>query len=120
VPQVADRVLDAAASHPLRDYTGAFEHPGFGTFTIVQDGEHLKGRYHDLEYTFMHYHYDVFVVTQERLALSLKGSFSTNLTGEFQSFSIGLGLEAGTKPIVFRRAADRSPLEKAFAGSIHR
>ena len=110
--QGADRGPGAPASHPLSDYTGVFEHPGFGTFTMVQEGEHVQGRHHDLEYIFTHAHDEVFEVTQERLGLRLKGSFSTNLKGGIESFSIGLGLEAGTPPIVFRRVADRSPAEK--------
>jgi hypothetical protein len=56
---------------------------------------------------FTHYHYDVFMVVQEHFDVSLKGSFSTNLKGEIESFSINNGLEPGTKPIVFLRAADR-------------
>ncbi len=110
----ADRVPDAPPSHALSAYAGEFEHPGFGTFAIVQDGEHLKGIYNDLEYTFTHHHYDVFMVAQERFDISLKGSFSTNLKGDIESFSIGLGVEPGTKPIVFLRAADKSMQEKSF------
>jgi Domain of unknown function (DUF3471) len=72
----------------LRDYTGVCEHPGFGTPTIVQDGERLLRRHHDLEYTFTHAQYDVFALTQERLVLRLTGSFATNLKGEIESFFI--------------------------------
>src|SRR5581483_6514709 len=82
--------------------------------TIVQDGDCLKGFYNDLEYTFTHLHYDVFIVEQERFDLSCKGSFAINLKGEIEHFSIALGLEPGTKPLVFTRAADKSMQEKGF------
>lgn len=104
----ANPVPDAPPSHSLSAYAGNFVHPGYGTFTIKQDGDSLKGIYNDLEYTFKHHHYDVFVVSQERLEASFKASFSMNLDGEIESFSIGLGREPGVKPIVFVRAADKS------------
>ena len=39
----ANRIPDAPLTHPLSDYAGEFEHPGYGTFTIVLDGDSLKG-----------------------------------------------------------------------------
>src|SRR5690242_15619131 len=60
--QTAKRITDAPLTHPLSAYTGAYEHPAYGTFTITQEGETLKGRYNDLDYTFAHQHYDIFEV----------------------------------------------------------
>jgi hypothetical protein len=37
-----------------------------------------------------------------------------NLKGDIESFSIALGLEPGTKPLIFTRAADKSMQEKGF------
>jgi hypothetical protein len=93
---------------------GEFEHPAYGTFTIEQDGDKLKGFYNDLEYTFTHLHYDVFAIELARMEVNTKGSFTTNLAGDIESFSIALGLEPGIKPFVFTRAADRSMQEKGF------
>lgn len=107
-------VPNAPLTHPLSDYAGDFEHPAYGTFTIAQDGDRLKGRYNDLEYTFTHLHYDVFMVEQERFEINTKGSFAMNLNGEIESFSIALLLEPGMKPLVFTRAADKSMQEKGF------
>ena len=108
------RVPDAPLTHPLSDYAGEFEHLAYGTFTIAQDGDRLKGFYNDLEYTFTHLHYDVFVVEQERFEITSKGSFAMNLKGDIEHFSIALGLEPGMKPFVFTRAADKSMQEKGF------
>ena len=110
----ASRVPDAPLTHPLSDYAGEFEHPAYGTFTIVQDGDKLKGFYNDQEYAFTHLHYDVFTIEQERFEINCKGSFAINLKGDIESFSIALGLEPGTKPFVFTRAADKSMQEKGF------
>ena len=112
--QTEGRIPDAPLTHALNDYVGEFEHPAYGTFTIVQDGDSLKGLYNDQDYTFTHLHYDVFVVEQERFEISCKGAFLMNLKGDIESFSIALGLEPGTKPLVFTRAADKSLREKGF------
>jgi CubicO group peptidase (beta-lactamase class C family) len=108
------RIPDAPLTHPLSAYVGEFEHPAYGTFTIVQDGDNLKGLHNDLEYTFTHLHYDIFVVEQGQFEISCKGSFAMNLKGDIESFSIALGLEPGMKPFVFTRAADKSMQEKGF------
>ena len=112
--QAEYRIPDAPLTHPLSDYVGEFENPAQGIFTIVQDGDTLKGRYNDLEYTFTHVHYDVFVVEQERFEINCKGSFVMNLKGDIEHFSLALGLEPGMKPFVFTRAADKSMQEKGF------
>lgn len=112
--QAEDRIPDAPLTHPLSDYVGEFEHPAYGTFTIVQDGDSLKGFQNDLEYTFTHMHYDVFVIEQKRFEITCKGSFAMNLKGDIEHFSLALGLEPGAKPMVFTRAADKSMREKGF------
>ncbi|QBD80781.1 serine hydrolase [Ktedonosporobacter rubrisoli] len=109
-----ERVPDAPPSHPLSAYAGTFEHPGYGSFSIELDGESLKGSYNDNEYTFAHHHYDVFLVSTEAFEISLKGSFGTNLKGQIETFSLGIGLEPGVKPIVFTRAADKRMQDKSF------
>ncbi|EFH85791.1 serine hydrolase [Ktedonobacter racemifer] len=104
---LAARVPDAPLSHPLSAYAGQFEHPGGGTFTIVQDDDTLKGWHNDLEYTFQHLHYDVFLVFLEHYNLYLKGSFVTNLNGDIESFV--LPLEPAAKPFVFTRLVVEAP-----------
>lgn len=110
----ADRVPNAPLTHPLSDYVGEFENPAYGTFTIRQDGDTLKGFYNELECAFTHLHYDVFAVEVVRMEVTTKGSFTMNLAGDIESFSIALGLEPGIKPFVFTRAADKSMQEKGF------
>ncbi|EFH85792.1 serine hydrolase [Ktedonobacter racemifer] len=108
------RVPDASLSHPLKDYTGSFEHPGLGTFTITQDGETLKGIYNDSDFTFQHLHYDVFLVTSERFEIHIKGAFVTNLDGDIESFSLPIEPEA--KPIAFMRVAGKHLQAKSVLG----
>ena len=113
--QAQERIPDAPPTHPLGAYTGEFEHPAYGTFTITQDGDALKGRYNDLEYTITHVHYDIFTAEEQtRFEVSCKCAFAMNLKGDIESFSMALGLEPGAKPLVFTRVADKSMQEKGF------
>ncbi|GHO76789.1 penicillin-binding protein [Ktedonobacter sp. SOSP1-85] len=105
------RVPDAPLSHPLKDYTGSFEHPGLGVFTITQDDETLKGTYNETDFTFQHLHYDIFLVTAERFEVHIKGSFITNLDGDIESFS--LPIEPDATPIAFMRVAAKHLQEKS-------
>lgn len=107
-------VPNAPLTHPLSAYVGEFEHPAYGTFTIEQAGDTLKGFYNELECAFTHLHYDVFAVEVVRMEVTTKGSFTINLAGDIESFSIALGLEPGMKPFVFTRAADKRMQEKGF------
>ena len=46
-------------SHPLADYAGEYEHPGYGLLRIsLRDGK-LEGRYGNATFPLEHWHYDV-------------------------------------------------------------
>ncbi|HEY1352133.1 MAG TPA: serine hydrolase [Ktedonobacteraceae bacterium] len=92
----------APLSHALSAYTGEFRHSGFGTFSLRLEDQRLKGTYNDLEYTFSHYHYDVFHGYEARHGFSCKFLFVSNLEGVIDRFSLTLE-DPGSKPIIFTR-----------------
>ncbi|MEO8449477.1 MAG: serine hydrolase [Gemmatimonadota bacterium] len=47
-------------SHPLDDYVGVYNHPGYGDITISKDGNGLRMRLMGLDLALEHYHFDVF------------------------------------------------------------
>lgn len=59
------KIENTAPSHALGDYTGVFEHPGYGPVTITCEGEALKMHYNELSFTLHHYHYDSFEIHSE-------------------------------------------------------
>ncbi|QBD80780.1 serine hydrolase [Ktedonosporobacter rubrisoli] len=96
------RVADAPLSHPISDYVGEYEHPGYGTFSILPEGQGIKGLLNGLEYSLSHFHYDVFQAELARFDATFNVSFSTDLDGKITYFSAPL--EPSGKPIVFKRA----------------
>jgi hypothetical protein len=97
----AKRRKDAPPTHSLKDYVGQFEHPGYQTLTITEEGEQLKFDLHGLAGGLKHYHYDAF---QLREATGLDGrklTFLMNQAGEIDRVSIAF--EPTVKEIVFTR-----------------
>lgn len=47
-------------SHPLSDYEGIYEHPGYGSLEVYLDKDSLLGRVGKEKVYLRHYHYDVF------------------------------------------------------------
>jgi CubicO group peptidase (beta-lactamase class C family) len=102
-----ERKTGTQPSHPLREYTGTFEHPAYQTLTVTQEGERLHFDLHGLKGTLKHYHYDVFQCDKTPDGMSgaefdgLKVSFLMNSRGDIDRLTIKL--EASVKEIVFTR-----------------
>jgi CubicO group peptidase (beta-lactamase class C family) len=56
----ATRVAGTAPSHPLADYAGDYEHPGYGELDVALDEGALRIAYNDIVAPLEHWHYDVF------------------------------------------------------------
>jgi Domain of unknown function (DUF3471)/Beta-lactamase len=108
----ADRRPDAPPSHPLADYAGNYQHPGYGPFTVTLDGDRLTAHYNQFDLPATHYHYDTFNIKFELEDIELKASFATDVQGRIASVS--LPMEGSVKEIVFARVAPESMREKSF------
>ncbi len=100
-------------SHPLTEYAGHYEHPGYGKVRIEQSGETLNVRYGSLTTSLSHFHYDTFEfvadpVSEEKSTLR----FETDLAGEIASLSIPM--EPLVPAIVFQRVADPQMRTREF------
>ncbi len=101
-----DRKAGTKPSHPLGDYAGVYTHPAYGTLTVTVDGEGLRAKRWDTEYTAAHYHYDVFELSNtESAASKLKASFALDIKGDVVSVSVPFA--PGVKDIVFTRLPDK-------------
>lgn len=87
-------------SHPIEDYTGTFENPGYGIMKIEREGESLKLIHNDIEYILEHKCYDVFVITVMEMMASTV-TFNCDSNGSISSVSIPF--EQGIKEIIFKR-----------------
>jgi len=107
-----DRKLNTKPSHPLGDYAGDYENPGYGSLSIVKDGEDLKAKFNSFEFKLTHYHYDTFELYNALFDIKQKLSFETDAKGNIASLSIPL--EPTVKDIVFTRAPDKAMMERSF------
>ncbi len=97
-------------AHPLEEYAGEYEHPGYGELTVeVKDGK-LVAVINDIRATLEHWHYEVFNAPKADNDpalddLNWKLQFQTNVKGDVDAVSAPL--EPTVKPIVFTRRPDR-------------
>ena len=107
------RRKDTSPSHPLAEYAGKYEHPGYGPYTVeLVDGK-LTGKYNSLAFNLKHYHFDIFeAVNTEEEQMSMKLSFLTDYEGNISSISAPL--EPSVKDIVFSRVASDEMRDKDF------
>lgn len=77
----ADRRPDTRPSHQLKDYTGTFEHPAYGTAEVSLRDSQLQWKWGAFEGELQHYHFDTFVLASERLGPVLV-TFTLNPDGQ--------------------------------------
>lgn len=100
--EFADRKTGTQPSHPLQDYAGTYEDPGYGTVTVKVAGGALQFALNDLSSPLQHYHYDVFNTPQGTQVISgLKMRFLSGMDGKVDRIAIPLEPDAGD--IVFTR-----------------
>lgn len=115
---VSNRKTGTRPSHTLPDYTGLFNHPGYGTFEIISRKDSLVMLTQNGDAWLRHYHYDVF----EALPIDKKEGIDTtgkdNLKVRFQVNNAGdigsvfLPLQPGLKDLEFTRKAKAKELSK--------
>jgi CubicO group peptidase (beta-lactamase class C family) len=106
------RIEGAGPSHPLEDYVGQFENPGYGTITIGRNENGLTYTYNDEMYQLEHYHYDIFEWEAKIFEVRFPVSFSTGLRGDIDRLFVAL--ESTMAPSEFTRAADQSMRQRSF------
>jgi CubicO group peptidase (beta-lactamase class C family) len=101
---------DTQPSHAdLSAYTGEYEHPGYGCFTVSLENGAFKGCYNALTYEVEHLHYDVFTLSLESLPIKIPVSFVTGIDGTIAELRIKF--EPTVNPLPFTRV----PIESAEA-----
>ena len=96
-----DRKLNTQLSHPLDDFVGSYEHPGYGILTIEKEGNGLKAKFNTMTFALTHYHYDIFEMTNPLIDFDQLLSFYTDAKGSIGT--AGVKFEPAAKDIVFLR-----------------
>ncbi len=107
-----DRKLNTKPSHPLGDYAGDYEHPGYGVVAIKKEGDRLKGVFNSISFDVKHYHYDIFEMSNEFLDMTQKVPFFTDNKGNISSLSVQL--EDSVEAIVFTKMPEKKMKERSF------
>ena len=102
----AVRVAETAPSHPLEDYLGTYEHPGYGTLEIApRDGEGaLELTFNGITAPLEHWHYDVWTGAEtdgDPTFEDQKFLFRSDYDGQIAAIESPLELRA--QPIVFAK-----------------
>lgn len=101
----SNRKTGTQPSHPLEDYTGDFEHPGYGILAIEIHDNRLTATHNSNIYKLEHYHYDIFaeyeLFEQPKLL-----SFLTDTKGNISRLTVSL--EPTVKEILFTRMPESS------------
>jgi CubicO group peptidase (beta-lactamase class C family) len=110
-------------AHPLEEYAGDYQHPGYGPLKVeLRDGR-LVSIYNGIEATLEHWHFEVFNAPKADNDPALddfnqKLQFQTNLKGYVDA--VAVPLEPSVKPIVFTKQPDKKLTDpeylKRFAG----
>ena len=108
----AKRVTGTTPSHPFEAYTGVFEHPGYGIFSVTLNEGELQGTFNDMTFPLRHYHYDIFELVLERMQEVMKVSFLTNVKGGIDTLITPF--EPTGNDIVFKRVPNRRMRDRAF------
>jgi hypothetical protein len=115
---VSDRKPNTRPAHALPEYTGEYEHPGYGRIKISQEGDRLTLHYHHFSTPLDHWHYEVFQAPANRqndLELT-RVQFQSDLSGEIASITVPL--EPNVEPVSFARQPPAQMRERAFLAKL--
>jgi CubicO group peptidase (beta-lactamase class C family) len=109
----ATRVEDTTPSHPLADYAGTYEDPGYGPITVTHADDRLTATYYTVSGTLEHFHYDTFVLTVPQLdSMEVKLTFHTNAEGDIDRLAVPV--EMSLDPVTFERVASETLSDPAY------
>jgi hypothetical protein len=111
---VSDRKPNTKPAHPLPDYAGDYEHPGYGRIRISLEQDRLMLRYNRFATPLDHWHYEVFQAPADRQnSLELtRVQFHTDLSGDIASLTTPI--EPNVDPISFTRQPPAEMRERTF------
>jgi CubicO group peptidase (beta-lactamase class C family) len=109
--------------HPLEEYAGDYEHPGYGLLEILLHDGQLVSRYNGIEAPLEHWHFEVFNAPKATNdpaldELNRKLQFQTDFKGYVDGVLVPM--EPSVKPILFVKRPDKKLSDpeylKRFAG----
>jgi CubicO group peptidase (beta-lactamase class C family) len=115
------RRLGSAPAHPLKEYAGEYEHPGYGIIRVELEGDKLRFTFNGIDTPLEHWHFEVWNALKnpkDPALVDVKVQFLTGVKGFVEGLSVPF--ETRIKPIVFSMRPDAKLSDpeylKRFAG----
>lgn len=116
------KVVGTNPSSPRSEYTGIYEHPGYGQVEIKDERGGLQALYNAFDMPLTHYHYDVYeaqILPDEDDMMKIQ--FSMDIDGAIQNLAVSL--EPSLDPIIFTKVSEPqhkdADYRRSVAGTYH-
>jgi CubicO group peptidase (beta-lactamase class C family) len=115
---VSNKKAGTIPSHQLKDYTGIFNHPGYGNFEVENRNDSLILHTQNGDLWLRHYHYDVFEALSIDKEEGIDTTQSENLKIQFQMTTAGditsalIPLQDGLKDMEFTKTTKAKEITK--------
>lgn len=106
------RIEGTKLSHPITDYVGQYEHPGYGIVQIEEAAKGLVVKFNTFSMPMEQWHYDVFRAEDKALEISMMLNFETDDKGYISGFSTIA--EPAVPSVVFKKLPSKSLSDPAF------
>jgi hypothetical protein len=105
-------VPDTTPSHPLAEYAGTYEHPGYGRLLVEEKDDGLTVRFNALAGPLTHRHYDVFEHEFKQAGVIYPFTFASDAIGDI--VSVAVPVEPMVKDVVFAKQPPAAMLDERF------
>ena len=92
-----------APSHPLADYVGTYQHPGYGTVQVTLEKDQLYIHFPAFKMALEHLHYDTFINRLISSEHQNTPSFYMDFKKDFSGKINGLSVALQRKPVLFEK-----------------
>jgi hypothetical protein len=113
------RVKGTKPSHPLADYAGEYEHPGYGVIEVELQGKALGVVINHIANSLEHWHYDVFNCAKDApdpAFADTRIQFLSDMKGSVDGLRVAL--EPAVEDIVFTKKPDARLFDPAFLATL--
>ena len=110
----ATRVQGTQPAHKLEEYTGDYEHPGYGLLKVTVQESKLEATFNGIHTPLEHWHYETFngMKAADSTFEDMKYTFQTDVNGYVAR--IAVPFEAAVKEIIFTKKPDARLYEAAY------
>lgn len=105
-----DRVANTKPSHPLDDYSGAYEDAAYGILRVSMENNKMYFDFHNMRLPLEHYHYDRFTSPDDEIHGKWSLVFITDAQGSVYQVKVSLD----EKEVSFTKKADEKLSDPKF------